>query len=140
MAHQDPEDRFRATLRPRREILEALWNLAYYATYWRRRRRGERKVCILKVEIWIQVSQAGLNRAYRRHMQYLRADRHLSTRTLRRQVAGFRRLKLVSVVHPSHFDRRRQEWVNEHNVYTVTYLGKLWIKRHARAVKMPSFI
>jgi hypothetical protein len=137
MAHQDPEDRFRATLRPRRELLEALWNLAYYATDRRRRKRGERKVSILNVAIWVQVSQAGLIRRYLAHAEYLRELRPLSKRTLTRQVAGFRRLRLLSIINPSHFDRRRREWVHEHNVYSITYLGKLWIKRHARAVKIP---
>lgn len=137
MGHRDPEDRFRATLRPRRELVEALWNLAYYATDRRRRKRQERKVSILKVPIWVQVGQAKLIARYRAHMKYLREPRELSKRTLTRQVAGLRELGLVSVINPSHYDKKRREWVHEHNVYSITYAGKLWIKRHARAVKIP---
>jgi len=117
-----------------------LWNLAYYATDRRRRERRERKVSVLKVAIWVQVSQAGVLRRYHAHMEYLRAERPLSKRTLTRQVAGLRRLKLLSVINPSHFDRKRREWVHEHNVYSIPYLGKLWIKRHARSVKIASVV
>lgn len=140
MPARDPEERFRATLRPRRELVETLWNLAYYATDRRRRKRGHRKVSILEVPIWVQVGQAKLIARYRAHMKYLRAERALSKRTLTRQVAGLRALRLVSVINPSHYDRRRGRWVHEHNVYSITYLGKLWIKRHARAVKIPPVV
>jgi hypothetical protein len=132
-----PHDRELSTLRPRRELLEALWNLAYWATDRRRRKAGVPKVSILKVNIWVQASQARLIARYRAHLAYLKEPRPISRRTLTRQVAGFRRLKLIAVKNFSDFDRRRGAWVQQHNVYTVTYLGKLWIKRHARSVKIP---
>lgn len=138
--HQHPEDRFRATLRPRRELLEAIWNLAYYETNKRRRRRRAPRVSIFEVEIWTQASQARLIRRYLAHLAYLRAPAALSRRTLSRQVAGFRRLRLLAVTHPSHYDRRRAAWIHQDNIYTITHAGKLWIKRHARAVKIPSVV
>lgn len=136
LAHRHPDDRFLATLRPRRELLEALWNLAYWSTDKRRRRAQLRKVSVLKVPIWCQASQPRLLARYQAHLAYLKEPRTLSKRTLTRQVTGFRRLKLVAVTHQSHYDKSRGGWVHEPNVYTITYLGKLWIKRHARAVKI----
>ncbi len=137
MTRRAPHDREHSTLRPRRELLEALWNLAYWSTDNRRRRAGHRKVSILKVPIWVQASQARLLARYRAHLAYLKEPRSMAARTLSRQMAGFRRLKLVQVTAPSHYDRARGGWIHEPNVYTVTYLGKLWIKRHARSVKIP---
>lgn len=138
--HRHPEDRFSSTLRPRRELLEALWNLAYWDTNRRRRRRRAPRVSIFDVEIWVQASQARLIRRYQAHLAYLRAPASLSRRTLSRQVAGFRRLKLLMVTHPGHYDRRRARWVHQDNIYTITHAGKLWIKRHARATKIPSVV
>lgn len=138
LAHDTAADRFLAPLEPRRELLEALWNLAYWATDKRRRKAGLRKLSILKVEIWVQASQARFIAAYRRHLAYIKSAREpMVGRTLSRHVRRAREMKLVRVVNPSHYDRQRKTWIREDNVYTLTYFGKLWIKRHARSVKIP---
>lgn len=134
LRHDHPEDRFLAALRPLPALLEALWNLAYYATDRRRRKVNARKVSILKVPVWVQVRQSKLIERYRAHLKYLQAPRPICRRTLTRQMNAFRRDGLVRVINPSYFDKARGEWVTEPNVYTITYRGKLWIKRHARAV------
>jgi hypothetical protein len=133
----DPHDRDRSTLHPRRELLEALWSLAYFDTNRRRRRAGERRRSILKVEIWCQANQARVIAAYRRHAKYLHDPRPLARRTLTRQMNGFARRRLVIVQDRSRFNRKRGEWIQQANFYTITHAGKLWIKRHARAVQIP---
>lgn len=138
LAHDHRDDRFREPLEPRRELLEALWNLAYWETDRRRRKAGARKISILKVAIWVQASQARVIAAYRRHLKYLKSLRApYSRRTLSRHVRRAKDQKLVAVRHPHYYDRKRQTWIREDTVYTVTYFGKLWIKRNARSVKIP---
>jgi hypothetical protein len=138
LAHDRLDDRFLAPLEPRRELLEALCSLAFWATDKRRRKAGLRKLSILKVEIWVQASQARVIAAYRRHLAYIKSAREpMVGRTLSRHVRRAKEMKLLRVVNPSHYDRRRKTWIREDNVYTLSYFGKLWIKRHARSVKIP---
>lgn len=133
-------DRCKSTLRPRRELLEALFNFAVHKTDRRRRRARAPRVPLLRVALWCELGQDALLAAYRRHARYLKDERGMTKRTLTRQVAGFRRMRLVEVINPSHYDRRTGRWIHRHNVYTFTRAGVLWIKRHARAVRIPSVI
>lgn len=137
--HRHLEDRFTATLRPRRELLEAIWNAAIYQTDKRRRKAGAEKQPILRVRIWCQLSQVQVIAAYVRHQKYLDEPHPITSRTLTRQVAGLRHLELVNVIHPVSKDGRGG-FRREPNVYVITHAGKLWIKRHARAVQIPQVV
>lgn len=133
--HRSPEDRFLASLHPLPALLEALWNLAYYRTDKRRRKAGARKVSVLKVHVWCQASRAEVIAAYRRHLKYIREPRSITPRTLTRQLTAFKRDGLLKAVQPSPvWNASLQLWVAQPNVYTITYRGKLWIKKHARAI------
>ncbi len=134
--HQHVEDRFRAPLRPRRELMEAIWNFALHKTDRRRRRQGVPQVSIFRVNIWAQIGQAALIGRYGAHLDYLGESHPITPRTLTRQVACLRALDLVRVVHPVSPDGRGG-FRREANVYSITRTGKLWIKKHGRAVRIP---
>lgn len=144
LAHEHPEDRFLSTLRPRRELVEALIAYAIHMSGRRRRKRGVRQAELLKVveldEIWVQASRAKLIERYQAHLEYLEREHPISPRTLTRQIAGIKQQKLLTVIDPSHFDERRREWVQQRNIYTITRAGILWIRRHARSLKIPSVV
>ena len=138
--HRSLDDRFQAPLRPRRELLEALWNFALWKTMRRRRRARLPMLALLKVTVWCQLSQAALIDAYCRHLKYLSLSHPITRRTLTRQLAAFRRDQLISVMQPRDPDRRTGKWRLEHNIYTITRAGILWIKKHGRAVKIPQVV
>lgn len=144
LAHRHPEDRLYAPLRLRRELFEALFAYAIYVTGRRRRRRGVTPIDILKVadagELWCKAGQQKVLERYQEHAAYLELEHPMSPRTLTRHVALAKRLKLVNVGNYSRFDARAGGWVQERNVYTITRAGVLWIKRHARALKIPSVV
>lgn len=92
---------------------------------------------------------------YREHLFYLEHGRarrpgerfgravelgNMSARTLTRHVAGYRRDKRVAVGNYSHYDKRRHEWIQVPNVYTITRTGILWINRHAKGLRIPRVI
>lgn len=139
-----PHDRDASTLRPRRELFEALFAYAVFLSA-RRRRRKQLKPRPLNAaadagEIWFKGNQVKVIERYMAHVAYLRLDVRLSLRTLSRQIRGLRRLRRLVVGNYSRFDRQRWTWHQEPNVYTITRAGVLWIKRHARALKIPRFV
>lgn len=116
--------------------MEAIWNFALYKTDRRRRREGLAKEPILRVAIWAQIDQAALIARYQAHQAYLDEPHPITRRTLTRQVACLKSLDLVRVIRPTKPDGRGG-WRREANVYSITRAGKLWIKKHARAVQIP---
>jgi DNA-binding transcriptional ArsR family regulator len=156
--HRELEDRNRAPLRPRRELLESLVAYAVYLSARRRRRQRLKPAPINTVadrgQIWFKGHRGKVLERFREHAFYLEHGRarrpgerhgraelhHMSPRTLTRHVAALRRDRLVAVGNFSRFDRRRGEWIQEPNVYTITRAGVLWITRHARALQIPRFL
>jgi DNA-binding transcriptional ArsR family regulator len=142
-AHRHLEDRFQAPLQPRRELVEALCAYAVHVSALRRRRRSDRLAPINRVAdqggIWCQLSQAKLIRRYRAHLAYLMRHQTITPRTLSRHLLAMRRASLVIVTRPVRRDRSGG-FIREHNVYTITRTGILWIRRHARALRIPSVV
>jgi hypothetical protein len=144
-----PEERFLYALRPRWEILEAIWQFAIWKVDKARRRKGLPKKSITNVNIWCQLSRAGLIAKYFDRLDYLDklscrdqpyrlVDPTLDPRTVTRHVATFKRLHLIEVQQPApRFNRKRNDWVKQPNVYTFTYAGILWIKKRKSSLTVP---
>lgn len=144
LAHHHPDDRNVAPLRPRRELFEALFAYAVHLSARRRKRAELRPAPINAVaergQIWFKARRGQLLVRYHAHVKYLGLVHPMSPRTLTRHVARLRRLRLVAVGNYSRFDHQRDRWLQEPNVYTITRDGVLWIKRHARALRIPRFL
>lgn len=110
----------------------------------RRRRNGIVPANILRVaereEIWVQASREKVLERYAAHLEYLEDAHPITPRTLTRQVAAFRRDKLLKVENWSRFDKARGEWVQQRNAYFATRAGILWIKLRTRALRIPSVV
>lgn len=152
--HAHPEDRNVAPLRPRRELFEAIVAYAVHVSNRRRRSARQKRAPIALVaakgQIWFQMRQRKLLDRCRAHLEYIELEPS-SLRTLQRHIAGFRRTRyrdkrrgdqgpILNVGNHSRFNKKRAEWVQVPNVYTITRAGILWISRHARALRIPRFL
>jgi len=152
--HEHLEDRNVAPLRPRRELFEAIVAYAVHVSNRRRRRARQKRAPIALVaakgQIWCELRQRKLLERCAAHLRYLELEPS-SLRTLQRHIAGFRRTRyrdrrrgdvgpILKVGNYSRFDRKRREWIQRPNVYTITRAGILWISRHAQALQIPRFL
>lgn len=148
LAHKHVDDRFRAPLRFRPELLIALTKRAMYLSALRRRKAGKRPTRrVLDVadngQIWLQKPQGYVLQLYRDQAEYLRKQTGhanvppISVRTLERNVRLLRDRKLIQVDNPSRYDKRRGAWVQQHNIYIINRAALLWINANARSIKIP---
>lgn len=140
LKHREPEDRFASTLRPRRELFEALWNFALFRTRQRRRKANAPLAPLSRVNVWCQLRLAALLGCYVRHMKHLGEPMSMSVRTMQRHLGAFKAMELVRIDQERYFDRKRRVYVMRPNVYAITRRGQLWIKKHVDATKIPEVV
>lgn len=143
--HKHLEDRYHAPLEFREWLFIAMVKRAIHLAQRRRRRAGVKLENVLAVadrgEIWLQRRQEGVLAIYGEQLRYLERRRPTcSTKTLTRNVNAMKDQKLIKVDNYSRYDHRRGKWVQMPNVYTITRAGILWIRRNARALKIPSVV